>query len=58
MGFNDNFAGQQTYGPHVRDGSKADIAAPPTNVRFTPKADIDPLIRPDRRQWKVCPAES
>jgi len=24
--------------PHVRFGSKADIAAPPTNVRFTPNS--------------------
>src|SRR5215467_7585256 len=24
--------------PHVRFGSKADIEAPPTNVRFTPKS--------------------
>jgi hypothetical protein len=30
-------ASQQILGANVRFGSKADIAASPTNVRFTPK---------------------
>jgi hypothetical protein len=29
---------QQSSGSNVRFGSKADIAASPTNVRFTPKS--------------------
>src|SRR5499427_9895329 len=35
---NRHFAWQQCSGPNVRFGSKADIAAPPTNVRFSPKS--------------------
>jgi hypothetical protein len=31
-------AAQQIWINDVRFGSKADIAAPPTNVRFTPKS--------------------
>ena len=38
MGFNGHFAQQQSSKAHVRFGSKADIAASPTNVRFTPKS--------------------
>jgi len=38
MGSDRHFARQQLSGPNVRFGSKADIAAPPTNVRFTPKS--------------------
>ena len=38
MGPDCHFARQQSLGPNVRFGSKADIAAPPTNVRFTPKS--------------------
>jgi hypothetical protein len=38
MGFDRHFAWQQSSGPNVRFGSKADIAAPPTNVCFTPKS--------------------
>src|SRR5215813_12896352 len=33
MGFREWFAQQQCQTAHVRFGSKADIAAPPTNVR-------------------------
>jgi hypothetical protein len=40
MGLRGQFARQQSLAAHVRFGSKADIAAPPTNVRFTPKSDI------------------
>src|SRR5262249_44416657 len=38
MGSNSHFAQQQSSGPNVRFGSKADIAASPINVRFTPKS--------------------
>jgi len=38
MGFSGQFAMQQSWTVHVRLGSKADIAASPTNVRFTPKS--------------------
>src|SRR5215468_3073096 len=38
MGSDRHFAWQQSSGPNVRFGSKADIAAPLTNVRFTPKS--------------------
>jgi hypothetical protein len=37
---------------------KADIGTQSSDIRFVPKADIDQLIRPGRRQWKVCLAES
>jgi hypothetical protein len=37
---------------------KADIPQRRPDVCFVPKADIDPLIRPGRRQWKVRLAES
>jgi len=37
MGFNGDLAQQQFCEAHVRFGSKADIAAPPINVRFTPQ---------------------
>src|SRR5215831_17059980 len=33
---------------------KADIGTQSRNVRFVPKADIDQLIRPGRRQWKYA----
>jgi hypothetical protein len=32
---------------------KADIARRQLNVRFVPKADIEPLIRSARRRWSV-----
>jgi hypothetical protein len=38
MGSDRHFAWQQSSGPNVRFGSKADIAASPTNVRFTPES--------------------
>ena len=51
---------------HVRFGSRADIAAPPINVRFTPKADrstigkasycpfyFDRLCQPDARFFNL-----
>src|SRR6516164_1303380 len=38
MGFDCHFAWQQSSGPNVRFGSKADIAACLINVRFTPKS--------------------
>jgi hypothetical protein len=38
MGSDRHFARQQSSGSNVRFGSKADIAAPPTNVRFAPKS--------------------
>src|SRR5262249_1570715 len=38
MGFRGQFAQRQSETAHVRFGSKADIAASPTNVRFTPKS--------------------
>jgi hypothetical protein len=38
MGFRERFAPHQSRAADVRFGSKADIAAPPTNVRFTPKS--------------------
>jgi hypothetical protein len=37
---------------------KADISRTSSHVRLVPKADIDPLIRLGRRQWKVRLAES
>jgi hypothetical protein len=40
MGSARHFARQQSSGPNVRFGSKADIGARPRNVRFVPKADI------------------
>jgi hypothetical protein len=38
MGFEGQFAGQQSEAAHVRFGSKADIGACPRDVRFTPKS--------------------
>src|SRR5215471_9701046 len=38
MGSNDQFAMQKSRVAHVRFGSKADIAALPINVRFTPNS--------------------
>ena len=38
MGPDRHFAEQQSSEPNVRFGSKADIAASPINVRFTPKS--------------------
>ena len=38
MGFRGQFAGQQSQPDDVRFGSKADIAASPTNVCFTPES--------------------
>ena len=38
MGFNDQFAQQQSWAAYVRFGSKADIEAPPPDVRFTPES--------------------
>jgi hypothetical protein len=52
---------KQTFGPFIAMSAlppKADIVHGDGNVRFVPTADIDPLIRPGRRQWKVCRAES
>ena len=43
MRFDRHFAWQQSSGPNVRFGSKADIAAPPTNVCFTPKSRTSEL---------------
>jgi len=40
MGSDRHFAQQQSSGPNVRFGSKADIGGRLGNVRFTPKADI------------------
>ena len=50
MGSDCHFAQQQPSGLNVRFGSKADIAAPPTNVRFTPKSG-HPI--PHRRNVRV-----
>ena len=36
-GVRGQFAGQQSWAPDVRFGSKADIAERETNVRFTPE---------------------
>jgi len=44
-GFRRQVARQQSQAAHVRSGSKADIAAPPTNVRFTPKKRTSELNR-------------
>jgi len=67
MGSNLHFAWQQSAGPNVRYGSKADIAAPPTNVRFTPKSGHSlkalekalgaPLFTRlvDDGSWRACP---
>ena len=41
MGSDGHFAWQQSSGPNVRFGSKADIAPRQINVCFTPKADIE-----------------
>jgi hypothetical protein len=38
MGSDRHFAWQQSLGPNVRFGSKADIKAYPRDVRFTPKS--------------------
>jgi len=38
MGFDGHFAQQQFQATNVRFGSKADIEARPSNVRFTPKS--------------------
>jgi hypothetical protein len=38
MGINDQFALQTSWIAHVRFGSKADISACLSNVRFTPKS--------------------
>jgi hypothetical protein len=69
MGFRGQCARQQSSAAHVRFGSKADIALGPRHVRFThiderdchvrlvPIADIGLLIRPSRRQSKVCQVE-
>jgi hypothetical protein len=38
MGSNRHIAWQQSLGPNVRFGSKADIHAPSSDVRFTPKS--------------------
>jgi len=38
MGSDRHFAQQQSSGPNVRFGSKADIGVPPIDVRFTPKS--------------------
>ena len=38
MGSDRHFAWQQSSGPNVRFGSKADITECPINVRFTPKS--------------------
>jgi hypothetical protein len=38
MGSDRHFAWQQSLGPNVRFGSKADIGGPPIDVRFTPKS--------------------
>jgi hypothetical protein len=38
MGFRRQFAEQQSRAADVRFGSKADISACPSNVRFTPKS--------------------
>jgi hypothetical protein len=40
MRFRDHVAGQQSWAAHVCFGSKADITARLSDVRFTPKADI------------------
>jgi hypothetical protein len=38
MGFRNQFAQQQSEAAHVRFGSKADIEATPSDVRFAPKS--------------------
>jgi hypothetical protein len=38
MGSNSHFAQQQSSGPNVRFGSKADNGALPIDIRFTPKS--------------------
>jgi len=38
MGADHHFARQQSSGPNVRFGSKADISECPANVRFTPES--------------------
>jgi hypothetical protein len=38
MGFNDQVARQQFSGPDVRNGSKPDMTASISDVRFTPKS--------------------
>jgi len=38
MGFNRHFAWQQSSGPNVRFGSKADVGLPPVDVRYSPKS--------------------
>ena len=38
MGFDLHFAWQQSLGPNVRFGSKADIGLSPVDVRFTPRS--------------------
>jgi hypothetical protein len=38
MGFRVRLHGSNPFAADVRFGSKADIAAPPTNVCFTPKS--------------------
>jgi len=38
MGFSGQFARQQSSGPNVRFGSKADMPARPPHVRFTPES--------------------
>ena len=38
IGADRHFAWQQSLGPNVRFGSLADIEAPPSDVRFTPRS--------------------
>ena len=60
MGINDQFALQTSWIAHVRFGSKADIEAPPPNVRFTSESGHSlsvsgcPLMRYPLSE--VCPA--
>jgi hypothetical protein len=46
MEFSRHFAPQQSLGPNVRFGSKADIEEGATDVRFTPKSGHTRRFRP------------
>jgi hypothetical protein len=45
MGSDRHFAQQQSSGPNVRFGSKADMCSAKGHVRFTPKSDRDCVFR-------------
>jgi hypothetical protein len=45
IGADRHFAWQQSSGPYVRFGSKADIEARPSDARFTPKSQTLELSR-------------